>query len=544
MGRKSLIFLLSSLIILFAFSANGQQNFSKLDSLRGSIGPDREWWDLTYYHLDINVIPEYKFIEGSVTVGYKVLNESQSLQIDLQNPLFISKIEQDGKELSFTRFGPVYTIRLKKKQVPGSIEMITIHYEGYPVEAKNAPWNGGISWKKDRNGNPFVASSCQGIGASIWWPCKDHMYDEVDSMLISVEVPENLIDVSNGRLRGIDENPERKTKTFHWFVSNPINNYGVNINIGDYVHWKEVYEGEIGQLDMDFWVLKYNEEIAKEHFIQASKTMEAFEYWFGPYPFYEDGYKLVEVPYLGMEHQSSVTYGNQFKNGYAGRNRSRSKWGGEFDYIIIHESAHEWFANNITYKDAADMWIHESFACYSESIYLDYWFGKEAGEEYNLALREQISNQKTMIGKYGVNNEGSDMYNKGAALLGMIRRIINDDQKWRAILRGLNEDFYHQTIDTEDIENYISERSGYDLSPVFDQYLRDIRVPILEYFFLDGFLYYRWTGVIRGFTMPVDIALGTNKQRLIASVGWQRIETDEDQLLIDPNYYVADMKIQ
>src|SRR5690606_7352637 len=253
------------------------------------------------------------------------------------------------------------------------------------------PWDGGFSWKKDDNGNDFVATSCQGLGASVWWPNKDHMYDEVDSMLISVRVPKALMEVSNGQLRGVEDHKDG-TNTYHWFVNNPINNYGVNVNIGDYVHFSEDYNGEKGILKMDYYVLKYNLEKAKQQFKDAPRMMEAFEHWFGPYPFYEDGYKLVEVPYLGMEHQSSVTYGNGFENGYLGRDLSGTGWGLKFDFIIIHESAHEWFANNITYKDIADMWIHESFTAYAESIFVEYFYGKKAGAEYVIGTRRGIQN--------------------------------------------------------------------------------------------------------------------------------------------------------
>lgn len=531
-------------LIFFSFLLNGQESYSRLDSLRGSITEEREWWDLNYYHLDISVDPGQKFISGSVLIQYTVLSSANSMQIDLQEPMSIIRVEQDGKKLSFSRFGPVYSIQMNKNQEKGKIEELIIYYEGYPREARNAPWDGGISWKKDKNNNPFIASSCQGIGASIWWPCKDHMYDEVDSMLISVEVPENLIDVSNGRLRGVDENVESKTKTFHWFVSNPINNYGVNINIGDYVHWQEKYEGEKGNLDLDFWVLSYNEEAAKIQFKQAAKTIEAFEYWFGPYPFYEDSYKLVEAPYLGMEHQSSVTYGNKYKNGYLGMDRSGTGWGLEFDYVIIHESGHEWFANNITYNDIADMWIHESFTCYSESLYLEYWFGKEAGEEYNRGLRRGIANKENMIGPYDVNVEGSDLYNKGANVLGMLRQIINDDEKWRMILRGLNEEFYHQTVNTEQIENYISEKAGMDFSSIFDQYLRDTRIPILEYYFVNEKLILRWLNVVDDFTMPVDIYLGEELIRLVPKSRWASFSTNETSLTVHPNFYIATLKMR
>jgi len=539
MIKNILRYLFIACCFLSTMDAISQQQFSRLDSLRGSITPEREWWDLNYYHLDIEVMPEEKFISGSLNVQYTVLQEGQKMQIDLQEPLSITRITQKGKELSYTRFGPVYYIDLKKKQKIGKVESVVIEYEGYPTEAVRAPWDGGFSWDEDQNGNPFIATSNQGIGASIWWPCKDHMYDEVDSMLISVEVPENLTDVSNGRLRGIDVNPEKKTRTFHWFVSNPINNYGVNVNIGDYVHWQEVYAGENGNLDMDFWVLSYNEEKAREQFKQAAMTIEAFEYWFGPYPFYKDGYKLVEVPYLGMEHQSSVTYGNKYKNGYLGQDRGKSGWGLKFDYIIIHESGHEWFANNITYKDIADMWIHESFTCYSESLYLEYWFGKQAGEEYNRALRPGVYNQRPMIGYYNVNHNGADLYNKGAQLLMMIRQLINDDEKWRKILRGMGEEFYHQTVTTEQIETYIIDESGIDLSSVFDLYLRTTDMPILDYYFNDGMLYYRWLNVIEGFDMPVDILLEDETLRLYPTPKWNKMACKSETLIVQPNYYIA-----
>jgi aminopeptidase N len=532
-----LLFLLSNPVI-----SNAQQAFTRIDSLSGSITPERSWWDLTYYHLDVEVLPDQKFISGSVTIQYIVLTEGDLMQIDLQEPLSISKVVQKGKELSYSRFGPIYTIQLQKKQKVGRVEELIIYYSGYPQEARRAPWDGGFSWTKDVNGNDFIATSCQGVGASIWWPCKEHLYDEVDSMLISVTIPDHLTDVSNGRLRGIDINEEKKTKTFHWFVNNPINNYGVNINIGDYIHWNEVFEGENGPLDCDYWVLSYNEEIAKEHFKQGRKTLEAFEYWFGPYPFYEDGYKLVEVPYLGMEHQSSVTYGNGFKNGYKGTDVSKTGWGLEFDYIIIHESGHEWFANNITYKDPADMWLHESFACYSESLYLDYWFGKEAGEEYNKGLRKDVKNKETMIGPYDVRQRGADLYDKGAQLLEMIRQIINDDEKWRQILRGLNKTFYHQTVETAQIEEYISQNAQIDLSFVFDQYLRTIQIPTFEYYFLNGYLTYRWQNVIPGFNMPIDVYLGEDIQRLTPKVEWQKIKTEQVSLEILSSYYVASLK--
>ncbi|WP_163515428.1 M1 family metallopeptidase [Gelidibacter japonicus] len=539
--NKSLFFLL---IIVSFQTLNGQNNsFTKQDSLRGSITPERAWWDLTYYHLDISVDPSTKSIKGKNSVHYKVLKPNSVLQIDLQAPLMITKVTQNGEELSVDHQGNAHFIKLKSDQKKGSLQSLDVYYEGQPKEAKRAPWDGGFSWKKDDNGNDFVATSCQGLGASVWWPNKDHMYDEVDSMLISVRVPKALMEVSNGQLRGVEDHKDG-TNTYHWFVNNPINNYGVNVNIGDYVHFSEDYNGEKGILKMDYYVLKYNLEKAKQQFKDAPRMMEAFEHWFGPYPFYEDGYKLVEVPYLGMEHQSSVTYGNGFENGYLGRDLSGTGWGLKFDFIIIHESAHEWFANNITYKDIADMWIHESFTAYAESIFVEYFYGKKAGAEYVIGTRRGIQNDAPIIGPYDVNQSGSgDMYYKGANMLHTLRQWINNDDQWQQILRGLNETFYHQTVTTEQIENYISKTSGIDLSAFFNQYLRDVRIPTLEYRIKDQQLKYRWINTVSGFNMPVHVAINGKDLWLAPTTDWSAAQIEGNELQIDVDFYVKSKKL-
>jgi len=529
------------LIILTNLSTAQQYNYTKQDTLRGSITTERAWWDLVYYHLDISVKPDEKFIEGSNTITYNVLNPSDRLQVDLQSPLKITKVEQNGNLLDFESQGNAHFIKLLDKQKKGTIQSVKVYYEGYPKEAVRAPWDGGLSWKRDSNGKHFVATSCQGIGASIWWPNKDHMYDEVDSMLISVNVPKDLVNVSNGRLKKIDEYED--SKTYHWFVSNPINNYGVNINIGDYVSFSEVYNGEKGPLDMVYYVLRDNIERARTHFKDAPKMMDAFEYWFGPYPFYEDSFKIVEVPYLGMEHQSSITYGNKYMKGYLGRDLSRTGWGLKFDYIIIHEAGHEWFANNITYKDIADMRVHESFTTYSENLFLDYHYGNEAASDYVIGTRDGISNSSPMIGPYGVNKRGSDLYTKGANLLHTLRQIAKDDEIWRMILRGLNSEFYHQTVDTKQIEDFISSKIGFDLTTFFDQYLRDIRIPNLEYSISNGLLTYRWTNVIDNFTMPLEIEVLGENIWIYPTTKKKSIEINSDRIKIDRDYYVKSTKI-
>ena len=543
-------FIIVFFTVLFSNSITAQleikkEVFTRQDTLRGTITKERAWWDVKYYHLDIKVNPKDSTISGSNTIKYSVLNEYQVMQIDLQTPMRIDKVIQDGKSLKYNREGNIFYIELVALQNVGSEKELIIYYSGKPKVAVRPPWDGGITCKKDKNGNPFIASSCQGLGASVWWPNKDHMYDEVEGMLISVNVPGNLTDVSNGRLQSIVKQKDG-TKTFNWIVTNPINNYGVNINIGDYVTFSEKFKGEKGALDCTYYVLRDNLAKAKEQFKDVPRMLKAFEHWFGPYPFYEDSYKLVEAPYLGMEHQSSVTYGNGFQNGYLGRDLSGTGWGLKFDFIIIHESGHEWFANNITYKDVADMWIHESFTNYSESLFVEYYYGKDAGYEYVRGTRAGINNDKPIIGIYNVNKEGSgDMYPKGGNMLHTLRQIVNDDAKWRRILRGLNSTFYHQTVTTKQIEDYLSEQVGMDLNPFFDQYLRDIRIPTFEYFFKDNNLYSRWTNCVSNFNMPIKINIDNAEKWIKPTTEWTM--NDENvkitSLVIDKNFYVANFLI-
>lgn len=517
----------------------GQEAFTLQDTLRGSITPERAWWDLNYYDLYLNVDPENRSISGYNTIRYKVLEPGKRLQIDLQSPLKIEAVLQDGKELTFKSKGSAHFINLHKEQPAGSYQEIEVRYSGKPREAVRAPWDGGFSWKQDSLGNPFIATSCQGLGASVWWPNKDHMYDEVDSMAIRVRVPKPLMNVSNGRLLKVDE--QKDHRIFHWGVSNPINNYGVNINIADYANFEDTYKGEKGALDLSYYVLPENLEKAKEQFKQVPLMLEAFEYWFGPYPFYKDSFKLVEVPYLGMEHQSSITYGNGYENGYRGYDLSGSGWGMKFDFIIIHEAGHEWFANNITYRDIADMWIHEGFTAYSENLYLDYHFGTRAASEYVIGTRANIRNDRPIIGPYGVNRKGSgDMYYKGSNMLHTLRQLLEDDQLWRSILRGLNKTFYHQTVTTAQIEDYMSKQTGKDLSAFFNQYLRTAMIPVLEYRWDGAALHYRYTDIVSDFDMPVRIFSDTEALWIYPGSDWKETSFEKRpvEFQIDPNFYI------
>ena len=533
-----------SLLLFFLTFCNGlaqQSNFSKQDTLRGSITPERVWWDLLHYSLDFKVSPSSKSIEGSNVIRYEVLSQNQLMQIDLQPPMEITSVLENNSNLNYNRDGNVYYIQLKKNQQIGAINEITIHFEGAPKINNNPPWDDGFTWEKDNNGTDFIATSCQGGGSSIWWPSKDHMYDEPDQGIeLNITAPKHLISVANGRLIQTKENTN-KTNTFSWKVVHPINNYGVNINIGDYVHFSEKYKGKKGVLNCDYYVLSYNLEKAKKQFKEVSRTLEAFEHWFGPYPFYEDSYKLVEVPYLGMEHQSSVTYGNGYQNGYKGIDLSGTGWGLKFDFIIVHESGHEWFANNITNVDVADMWIHESFTAYSENLFLDYHFGTVASNAYVTGTRKKILNDKPIIGNYNVNNSGSgDMYYKGANMLHTLRQIINNDEKWRSILVGLNKDFYHQTVTTQQIEDYIDKYFKVDLKPFFEQYLRTIKIPTLDYKLENNKLSYRWSNVVDGFSIPVNVFINSTSQWIRPTSRWKKLSSDNKifTFSVDNNFYI------
>ncbi len=543
------LILLIAVAVALVFQTNlfaQTEPITRQETLRGSITPEREWWDLQHYDLSVQFFPETKTIKGSNVIEFKTLKAGGKMQIDLQEPLKMTRITHGTRELKFEREGNVYWVYLEKELPKDVADSITVYWEGRPTESKNPPWSGGVTWGRDDLGEQFITTTCEGIGASIWWANKDQSADEPDKgMKINITVPENLVAVSNGRLKKTEANTAEKTKTYHWEVVNPINNYAVNANIGNYVNFSDKYKGLGGDLDLNYWVLPHQLEVAKKQFQEVPRMLKAFEYWFGKYPWYEDGYKLVAVSYAGMEHQSSVTYGNWFRNGYRGRDYSGTGIGDKFDFIIVHESGHEWFGNNISMKDAADMWIHEGFTNYSETLFVEYWFGKKDAEEYLVGSRKNIRNDTPIIGTYNANREGSgDMYSKGGSLLHTIRQIVGDDKKFRGILQGLNKDFWHQTVTTAQIETYISQKSGIDLSKIFDQYLRTIKIPVLNYKTEGKTLTYKWENVVEGFAMPVRVNLN-GKEILLKPTAQSQTFTGENEIKtfeIDRNFYVNSVK--
>ncbi len=522
-------------------AAQQPMSFTRADTLRGSLGPARTWWDVTFYDLHVRVNPADSTISGWNGITYRVLEPGREMQVDLQPPLEVDSMVMEGAKLRWRRDGNALFVTLPAVQAAGVIHTLTVHYGGRPVVAARPPWEGGFIWRRDGRGNPWVATANQGLGASVWWPNKDHGSEEPDSQRIAITVPTPMVDVSNGRLRSVTVNDDGTT-TWEWFVRVPLNNYGVAVNAGSYAHWQELYEGEAGTLTLDYWPLAENEAAARRQWAQVPAMMRCFEHWFGPYPFYEDGYKLVEAPHLGMEHQSATAYGNGFANGYRGTDLSGTGRGLLWDFIIIHESAHEWLANSITAKDGADLWIHESFANYAESLYTECLTGsKEAGAEYVIGTRSRILNDRPIIGVYGVNDEGSgDRYYKGGNMLHMLRQLVDDDERWRATLRGLNERFRHQTVGTDEVERYISDATGIPLDEFFDQYLRTAMVPVLEVRPEARGLAYRWTNVVTGFDMPVRVSVGGRPMAWIRPAqAWKSMEAPSGaSMVLDPNFYV------
>lgn len=576
MKLKILVFVV---LVLPVLTFAQERKFTKADTLRGSLNENRDWWDVLRYDIEVKPDFESKTIEGKVAIRYEMtqnqvdriqkrINDSKKveLQLDLQQPLIIDSIthilysgtdvgplESNRTHLDFVREEDIALLQIK--EISG-IGILQIYYHGKPKEAKNAPWDGGWIWKTDSLGRPWMSVAVQGLGASAWYPCKDYQGDEPENgASLTMIVPSTLMAVGNGKIIAADIIKDKESKQldrksienvkFTWEIKNPINNYNIVPYIGNYVNWSDTLWGEVRDtqyiphtepldtiiqtkiLPLSFWVLDYNLEKAKQQFQQVKPMLRCFEHWFGPYPFYEDGYKLVDAPHLGMEHQSAVAYGNGYKNGYRGRDLSGTGWGLKWDFIIIHESGHEWFANNITTKDIADMWVHEGFTNYSETLYTEWLFGKQAGDEYNFGIRKNIQNDIPIIGKYGVNQEGSgDMYYKAGNMIHMIRKVINDDEKFRQILRGMNATFWHQTVTTQQIENYIIEQSGINFQKTFDQYLRTVQIPQLEFYNSGEKIFYRWTNCIEGFDLPLVI----NNKRYNITTKWNSTKLQNNEL--------------
>jgi aminopeptidase N len=516
MKKASILFLL-----LLANQTFAQETTTRKDSLQGGLRMERTCFDILRYDLNIKINIGEKSIVGYNEIAFKVVGTTNKIQLDLFDNMKVDSIVFNSKKLKYTREFNAVFINFEDKLINNEEVKIRFYYSGNPIIAKNAPWDGGFVFKKDSNGKDFVGVACQGTGASLWFPCKDSQSDEPDfGATIKVAVPTGLMNVSNGRLIGSEDLKNGYTR-WDWEVKNPINSYDITINIGDFVHFGENYK----DLDLDYYVLRENEAKAKVQFEQVKPMMDCFQSKFGKYPFAEDGYKLVETSYLGMEHQSAVAYGNKYQNGYLGRDLSGTGIGLSFDFIIIHESGHEWFGNSITSKDIADMWIHEGFTCYSESVFLECQYGYEKSQIYINGLRKNIQNDVPIIGQFGVNKEGSgDMYNKGSLMLNTIRSVINDDEKWWKILLKYSETYRHQIIDTEMVVAFFNKESGLDLTTIFNQYLRYRAIPKLEIRSIKKSknFEYRWVTDVENFKMPITVSNKRKNYKLNPTNNWQK----------------------
>ncbi|OJX55768.1 MAG: peptidase M1 [Flavobacterium sp. 38-13] len=507
------------LILLCGLQNSLAQEFTRKDSLRGGFSFERICYDVQRYDLNITINPEEKSIRGYNDITFKTVKNTQKIQVDLFENMKIDSIIFDGRSLEYKReFDAVFITFPKPLNVDGTDKTIRFYYSGTPQIAKYPPWDGGFVFKTDNKGKPWIGVAVQGTGASLWYPVKDSQSDEPDfGATIKVAVPDGLMNVSNGRFKG-SENLKNGYTRWDWEVKSPINTYDITVNIADYVHIHDNHNG----LDLDYYVMPENEEKAKKHFEEVKPMLDCFESKFGKYPFAEDGYKLVETSYLGMEHQSAVAYGNKYRKGYQGSDISGTGIGLLFDYITIHESGHEWFGNSITSKDIADLWIHEGFTTYSESVFVECLYGYEKAMEYINGQKKRVSNRSPIIGYYGVNDKGStDMYYKGALLLNTLRHIVNDDQKWWKLLLKYSETYRHKIIDTQTVITFFNTEIGRELTPVFEQYLRYKNIPELEVAVKNKEVKFRWITDVPDFKMPIIIKQGSKETRLEATNKWK-----------------------
>lgn len=515
--------------LLLAFSIQLNAQFSSADSLRGQLRPERSCYDVKFYDLNLDINFQSKYIKGYNTITYKVVRGFNMLQIDLFSNMKIDSIIHSGNPVKFHRKFNAVFVDLGEMQEEEIIDSIRVYYQGIPRIAVNAPWDGGFTWTKDKNGKPWLGVSCEGIGASLWWPNKDHLSDEPDSMRISCTVPADLTCVSNGNLRSKSTNG---TKTsFEWFVSYPINNYNVTLNVADYVHFSDTFVSptDKSKLPMDFYVLPYNLTAAKKQFKEAHEVLRIFEKYLDKYPFWEDGYALVETPYLGMEHQSCIAYGNQYMPGYMGRHPQ----GMPEDFIILHETGHEWWGNSVSCVDHGEMWIHETFCTYMEAVYMEEKYGKDAAVRYLKFHGLYIANSQPILGPKDVNYDGhdSDMYYKGSIMLHTLRNIIDNDKLWWDILQSFYRKYSIKPALTEDFINFVREKTGTDYTYFFNQYLKNPKLPVLRYEIKKGkngkkIMKYRWEEAVDGFKMPLIIEMDKSKKQLECSASFKEVEID------------------
>ena len=488
--------------------------------LRGEYGRHRANNDVLHYHLDVRIDPEKKLVAGRNAIRFKMLSDDTRIQMDLWSNLSIDKIEMGGKPLKHERELNAVFIDFPATLRKGNTYTIDFHYSGTPTQTGRF---GGFTFGKDPHGRHWIFTACEGEGASIWWPNKDQWRDEADAMDISIAIPSDLTDVSNGRFLGKKDLGDGYTR-WDYRVHYPINSYNVSVNIGGY----ESFGEKMGGLTLDYFVLPESLEKAKKQFTQTKPMIEAFERWFGEYPFPKDGFKLIEVPYSGMEHQSAVTYGNRFANGYLERDWTGVGVSPKFDFIIIHESAHEWFGNAVSAADVSDMWIQEGWATYLEALYVEHVFGKDDALKYINGYKTKVQNRSPIITPRGIHRSPpQDMYFKGALMLHTLRSVVNDERRWTQLLRDIYREFRYRNIMTEEFVAFVNRELKQDLTPFFNQYLRRTALPVLELTFDESAktASYRWEADEPGFAMPIRVGQKGAWQTIRPTAEWQTMKT-------------------
>ena len=509
--------------------------------LMGYLNENRSAYRVSFYDINIDFDIEKKSINGFVTIKAESLNDLDKLQIDLSENLSIYKILHNNKELSFTRKLDAVLISFPYSINSGDIFEFTVHYGGIPQRADNPPWAGGFTWSKDKDARDWVAVSCEGEGARIWWPNKDHITAEGDSVRMVYTVPSDMVAIGNGNLRSISKNGDKST--YEWFVKNPINNYNISVQIGNYVAVQDTFIKDDQVHLMNHYVLDYNKELAGNYFPMSKEVIRFYEKYFGDYQWYEDGYKLIEVPYLGMEHQSAVTYGNGFSIYNGVRSKSWPMYG-VMDPLIIHETGHEWFGNSVTASDPTHIWIHEGLQVYSESVYFEDKFDSyEVGIHYLNSIKDRIVNEIPIVGRENENHWAlhGDTYMKGAWIMHTLRSVINNDEVWFSILKEFMVENAKGFANTVDFFNKVNEKTGSDYSYFSDQYFYTPNQPQLEYYQTESKFFFKWNNVNDNFIMPISLLVNGVEKRVTPNKEFQSFNISNHATIevMDWKYYVS-----
>ena len=486
--------------------------FTSKDSPIGQPDSDRAGYDIFFYDLDLNLDPDRKRIDGTVDIHFRTVDSLTGLQLDLYENLAVTGMKLSGDDVSWSRKERAVNVSLLHALIPGHDYVLRVEYGGKPTESKKPPLSDGVVWGKDNDGKPWAGVACETGGGSLWFPCKDHLSDEPDSVRLSLTVPAGLTVVSNGIMKSHTSGQEKERYT--WQTGYPVNTCSITFYAGKYEHLRDTMLTSEGVLDLDYYVLPGNLERAKNHFLQVKDIISLYDRSYGPYPWMSEGFRLVESPFEGMGYQTAIAYGS----GYSDR-----AWLGG-DYVIVHEAAHEWWGNAVSVSDYSDIWLQDGFATYSEILFAESKLGYENSllyARYNIAAL--IKNRFPVAGPAGVsyrNTGDKDSHNKGAMILHTIRNIVNDSTLFFHILQTFySEHAGSSHVTSDDFIRVLEGKTGNAWQKFFGVYLYRREVPVLHWYYSPAgiesvsgtpfgsggpVIAAKWTGVPEGFSMPVD----------------------------------------